>query len=72
MAVRWRSNGDLICAAVSKEEPDDCYIDDRLQYELSVNQKVLVPDKNHEKNGLHHWLHRGSNIKGGVFIRTEN
>lgn len=72
MAIRWRKNGELICAAKSLAFPGDTYIDDRMHYELSVNQKCLVADRNHETNGLHHWLHAGGNPKAGVFIRTEN
>lgn len=65
MSIRWRKNGELICAAKSKEKRGDTYIDDRLHYELSVIQKVLVADRNEEANGLWHWLHPST------YIRTE-
>lgn len=71
MAVRWRKNGDIVCAAMSRARKDDTYIDDHLHYQLSVNQKVLIPDRNCKKNGLWHWLHAGSNPEGGVFVVTE-
>lgn len=57
MSVRWRKTGELLCAAKSEPMEGDTYIDDRLQYELAVIQKVLIPDTNEATNGLHHWLH---------------
>lgn len=59
MALRWRKNGggDLLCAAKSRARKDDIYICDTLHYELSVIQKVVIPDKNESKNGLWYWLH---------------
>lgn len=57
MAIRWRANGYLICAAVSDPEKDDTYIDDRLHYQLSVVARVIIADVNHENNGLWHWVH---------------
>ncbi len=33
----------------------DTEINDRLLYELAVEQKVLVADKNHKENKLWHW-----------------
>ena len=43
MAIRWRKDGTLLCAAHFDEEETDTYIDDRLHYQLSVELKVLVP-----------------------------
>jgi hypothetical protein len=57
MAIRWRKNGDLMCAAMSSPEEDDTYIDDRLHYQLSVISRAIIADINHEKNGLWHWVH---------------
>jgi len=57
MSIRWRLNGDMICAAMSKAEPDDCYINDRLHYQLSVISKSIIADIDHENNGLWHWVH---------------
>ncbi len=57
MAIRWRKNGTLVCAAKTTEEEGDTYIDDRLHYELSVQQKVLVPHDSEETTGLWRWLH---------------
>ena len=55
MAVRIRMSGDIICAAMSIEEPGDLYIDDELHYYLSVTNKLLLADENHKINGLWHW-----------------
>lgn len=57
MAIRWRKNGKLMCAAMSSPEDGDCYIDDRLHYQLSVISRAIMADINHEENGLWHWVH---------------
>ena len=57
MSLRWRGTGELLCGAKSEPMDDDTYIDDRLHYELSVHQRVVVPDANEETNGLWHWVH---------------
>jgi len=57
MSIRWRLNGDMICAAMSESEPNDCYIDDRLHYQLSTISRAIVADVDHESNGLWHWIH---------------
>ncbi len=55
MSIRWRINGDLVCAAMCQPEKDDTYIDDRLHYQLSVKSKAIMADVEHEENGLWHW-----------------
>lgn len=57
MAVRVRKNGNILCAAIHEEEPDDIYIDDELHYYLSVIEKVLVTEsyENHKKHGKWWW-----------------
>lgn len=55
MSIRWRSTGELLCGAKSTAMQDDCYIDDRLHYELSVMREILVPDEDENKTGLWHW-----------------
>jgi len=57
MSIRWRTNGELICAAMSDPEDGDTYIDDRLHYQLSVVYRVVIADMNHKINGLWHWVH---------------
>lgn len=57
MSIRWRKNGQLICAAMSESEEDDTYIDDRLHYQLSVKSRAIIADINHESNGLWYWVH---------------
>ena len=57
MAIRWRVDGQLICAAMSEPKDGDCYIDDRLHYQLSIVSRVIIADINHETNGLWHWIH---------------
>ena len=69
MSLRWRENGELLCAAKHPEKKDDTYIGDRLHYELSIIQKTIVPDANESLNGKWYWLHEeAEEIK--VFIRT--
>lgn len=55
MSIRWRLNGDLVCAAMSNPMYGDTYINDRLHYALSVEQQCLIADEDHENNGLWHW-----------------
>ena len=57
MAIRWRVDGRLVCAAMSDPEDGDCYIDDRLHYQLSVVSRTILADIGHETNGLWHWVH---------------
>lgn len=57
MSMRWRQDGTLVCAAMRPEEPGDTYIDDRLHYQLSVVQGVVLADPDHEDNALWYWLH---------------
>ena len=56
MSLRWRSNGDLLCAAKTLDEEGDTYINDRLHYKLSVELKVVIPDEDEQKSGVWHWV----------------
>lgn len=67
MSIRWRSNGRLVCAATSKPEEGDTYIDDRIHHQLCAISKAIVADIDHETNGLWHWVHNkneGSWLRG--------
>ena len=55
MAIRIRTDGCIICAAMSKLEEGDIYVEDRLHYELAVELCLMVADPNHKTNGLWHW-----------------
>ncbi len=66
MAIRWRADGKLLCAAKSKPMDGDTYIDDRLHYWLSVVCRALVADIRHEENGLWHWT-----LGDGPFLRAQ-
>ena len=55
MAIRWRKDGRLVCAAMSEPEEGDTYIDDRLAYRLGVELKIIVADPNHKANGMWYW-----------------
>ena len=59
MAIRWRKDGTLICAAMSEPEEGDIYIDDRRTYELAIVRGVIIADPDHKKNGLWHWVEGG-------------
>lgn len=78
MALRWRLNGEVLCAAKSEAEEHDTYIDDRLHYELSTIQKTIVPALDEEETGRWFWLHGWCNtsehlqdVPDGVFTRAE-
>jgi len=57
MAVRIRSNGDILCAAMHPELSGDTYIDDGLHYELSVERKLLVTEAMELAQGVGHGGH---------------
>jgi hypothetical protein len=57
MAMRWRKDGRLLCAAMTKPEEGDTYIDDGLHYQLSVISKAVIADVDHETNALWYWVH---------------
>ncbi len=57
MAIRWRSDGRLLCAAKSEAKPGDTYIDDRLHYQLSVVSRAILADTNHENSRRWYWVH---------------
>lgn len=44
MALRIRSDGRILCAAMHPEEPGDTYIHDGISYMLTVEQHVLVTE----------------------------
>lgn len=66
MSIRWRLNGDLVCAAVTEAEKDDTYIDDRLHHQLHSVSGAIIADVNHEENGLWHWVH-SENKEGEIY-----
>ena len=55
MGARWRITGEIVCAVGTEPMEGDTYINDRMLYELSVEQRVLVADRNHKENKLWHW-----------------
>ena len=59
MAVRIRSDGTILCAAMHKAEPGDTYLHDGLHYKLSVELGVLVtePMPKHATRGRWWWKH---------------
>ena len=56
MSLRWRKNGDLLCAAKHRKRKTDTYINDRLHYELSVILKVVAPSIHEDKTGKWYWI----------------
>jgi len=54
VAIRWRKDGTLICAAMSEPEERDTYIDDRLHDQLT-EMAIITADVNHKVNGLWYW-----------------
>jgi hypothetical protein len=55
MALRWRKDGTILCAAKSKAEDGDTYIDDRLHYQLSVMCQAVVPSIDEAATGRWFW-----------------
>lgn len=63
VSIRWRANGDLVCAAMTEPEPNDTYIDDRLHYQLSVISRAIIADPKHEENALWYWVHSDDGLR---------
>lgn len=57
MSIRWRRDGTLVCGAKSEPMEGDAYIDDNLQYRMSIEIGMIVPDKDEATNGLWHWTY---------------
>jgi len=55
MALRIRITGEILCAAHTKAEKGDTYIDDQTHYMLSQLTRAIVPSENHEKDNLWFW-----------------
>tara|TARA_Y100000815_G_scaffold59143_3_gene47789 strand:+ start:2231 stop:2443 length:213 start_codon:yes stop_codon:yes gene_type:complete len=57
MAIRVRSDGTMLCAAMHPEMPGDTYVDDTLHYTMSVEHRVLVtePHEKHRRRGEWWW-----------------
>lgn len=62
MAIRIRSNGDLLCAAHTEPMEGDTYLHDDIHYYLSVLTDSIRASKNHEKDNLWFWNIREENI----------
>ena len=60
MALRIRSDGRILCAALHNREDGDTYIDDNLHYEMSVVHKVIVtePMPEHTLRGEWWWTNQ--------------
>ena len=57
MAMRWRKDGRLLCAAMTEPEEGDTYIGDGVHYQLSVISRAILADVDHETNALWYWVH---------------
>ena len=55
MALRIRTTGEILCAAKHPRRAGDTYIPDGLHYELSVIQRVLIPNADEAETGKWHW-----------------
>ena len=64
MAIRWRRDGRLLCAAQSEPKEGDTYIDDRLHYQLSIVSRAILADPKHEDNRLWYWVHGRRFLRG--------
>lgn len=58
MAIRVRKDGSMICAAHSRPEDGDTYIDDGLHYEMSQVHRVItsLPMPEHEADPRWWWV----------------
>lgn len=68
MALIIKKDGRVLCAAIHPSYEDgDIYIDDVIQYQLSVIAKVLVTEP-HDKHKLHGEWWWVNNIPEGIKI----
>jgi hypothetical protein len=67
MALRIRTDGRILCAAMHEAEHGDTYIDDSLHYILSVVNRVLVTEEHDDHVERGEWWWRGS-VPTGVTI----
>ena len=68
MALRIRTNGRILCAAMFPVEEGDVYIDDNVHYTLSAEHKLLVTESmegGHAEHG--EWWFRNE-VPPGVII----
>lgn len=69
MAVRVRSSGEVVCAAMHPALEGDAYLDDGLHYLLSVELRVLVTEPMELDDGVGlggHAVHGRWWWRGGV------
>ena len=55
MALRIRKTGEILCAAHTKEEEGDTYINDGIHYYMSVMTGSIVASPNHNEDNLWFW-----------------
>lgn len=55
MALRIRSNGDIVCAAMTEPQEGDTYLHDGIHYYLSVLTEAIVASENHKEDALWFW-----------------
>lgn len=73
MAVRIRTNGKILCAAMHPEEKGDVYVHDGIHYILSAEKKYLVTDDDHLIHGEWWWRDEvPENIKISDFYNDKN
>lgn len=67
MALRIRTDGRVLCAALHTEKVGDTYIDDTLHHELLAVHKVLVtePEPEHSRRGEWWW---SGQVPKGIII----
>ncbi|KGT09528.1 hypothetical protein NV63_06795 [Elizabethkingia anophelis] len=55
MALRIRKTGEILCAAHTKPEEGDTYLDDNIHYFLSVLTGAIIASENHFEDNLWYW-----------------
>lgn len=55
MSLRIRTDGTILCAAMSKPMPGDTYIDDTTHYYMSVMTGSIIASENHMEDALWFW-----------------
>lgn len=55
MSLRIRKTGEILCAANTKAEEGDIYLDDNIHYYLSVLTEAIIASPNHKEDNLWFW-----------------
>lgn len=69
MALRIRKTGEILCAAHTKAQEGDTYINDSIHYYLTALTEAIRPSLNHENDNLWFWNIKDESMEHYADIR---